>query len=87
MSDKGNEKRSLLVNLSKKSTGYDTNSIVTSLGPHSPRSPSSSSSSNPPHPVTLNLDNTSQYSRMQKKRAAPRIHQQTQHDDDESNCF
>ena len=103
MSDKGNEKRSLLVNLSKKSNGYDTNSIVTSLGPNSfslsppltvsssstsPLSPSKSiviNSTHPHPPVTLNLNNSAGYSKMQKKRSAPPRPVHQQNDDDESN--
>ena len=70
MSDKVNEKRSLLVNLSKNSSGYDTNSIVTTISSQSPH-------------LTLPIG-ASQYSKMQKKRTAPRPQLE---DDEESKCI
>lgn len=89
MSDKGNEKRSLLVNLSNKSNGYDTNSVVTSLSPNSFSLPTTATSNliNHPHPVTLDLNKSLAYSKMQKKRAAPPRpnHQKQQNNDDDSN--
>ena len=51
-----NEKRSLLVNLPKKSGGYDTHNTVTTVS------------------STLTVPiGAGQYSRMQKKRSAPRV--------------